>query len=190
MADISSIKVPSGTTYTIKDAAARSSIASLAPLSSPTFTGSPTAPTPASTSNDTSIATTAFVRTVLGEVADAMIFKGTIGSSGATTASLPDIHSRGWTYKVITAGTYAGQVCEVGDLIACISSGTTASNADWTVIQSNIDGAVTGPASSTANHVAVFDGTSGKLIKDSGQEIQSISLSYDGTNSVLSVSIS
>lgn len=36
-----------------------------APLSSPTFTGDPKAPTPASTDNDTSIATTAFVRAAM-----------------------------------------------------------------------------------------------------------------------------
>ncbi len=36
--------------------------ASLAPLASPVFTGNPTAPTPASGDNDTSIATTAFVK--------------------------------------------------------------------------------------------------------------------------------
>ncbi len=36
----------------------------LAPLDSPAFTGTPTAPTPAGTSNDTTVATTAFVQTV------------------------------------------------------------------------------------------------------------------------------
>ena len=39
---------------------------------------------------------------------------------------------------------------------------------DWDIIQANIDGAVTGPASSTDTHVAIFDGTSGKVIADSG----------------------
>ena len=167
MADISSIKIPSGDTYTIKDAAARASIAGLASLSSPSFTGTPTAPTPASSSNDTTIATTAFVHNAF-TAADAMIFKGTIGSTGATTASLPDTHYQGWTYKVITAGTYAGQGCEVGDMIICIADGTSASNNDWTVVQSNVDGAVTGPTQSTNEHIAVFNGTSGKVIKDSG----------------------
>lgn len=37
-----------------------------ADLASPVFTGNPTAPTPASTDNDTSIATTAFVRAAMG----------------------------------------------------------------------------------------------------------------------------
>ncbi|WP_312115335.1 pyocin knob domain-containing protein [Stutzerimonas nitrititolerans] len=37
-----------------------------APLDSPAFTGNPTAPTPAATDNDTSLATTAFVRAAMG----------------------------------------------------------------------------------------------------------------------------
>lgn len=48
------------------------------------------------------------------------------------------------------------------------SEGTSVVNADWTVVQSNIDGAVTGPSSSVDAHVAVFNGATGKIIKDSG----------------------
>lgn len=65
--------------------------------------------------------------------ADALVFKGTIGTDGTVTA-LPNTHSTGWTYKVITAGTYAGQVCEVGDMIICVADGTAANNAHWSVI--------------------------------------------------------
>jgi hypothetical protein len=63
-----------------------------------------------------------------------MIFKGTIGSSGATVTALPNSHNAGWTYKVITAGTYAGVSCEIGDMIVCVKDGTAAANSDWTVI--------------------------------------------------------
>ena len=42
------------------------SLATNAPIASPTFTGTPTAPTPGATSNDTSIATTAFVQNLAG----------------------------------------------------------------------------------------------------------------------------
>ena len=97
---------------------------------------------------------------------DAMVFKGTIGTSGTVTA-LPASHTVGDTYRVITAGSYAGVNCEVGDLILCIKTGTASANADWTVAQTNIDGAVIGPSSSTNGNIALFDGTSGKLIKNS-----------------------
>lgn len=136
-------------------------------LASPALTGTPTAPTAADGTNTTQIATTAFVQSAF-KANDAMVFKGTIGSSGATVTGLPATHYKGWTYKVITAGTYAGKACEIGDMIICITDGTSANNAHWTVVQSNIDGAVTGPTSSSDTHVAIFDGTSGKLIKDSG----------------------
>lgn len=98
---------------------------------------------------------------------DAMIFKGTIGQDGTIT-QLPATHEAGWTYKVITAGSLAGQTCEIGDMIVCIKDGTVATANDWTIIQTNVDGAVVGPASSTAEHIATFTGTTGKVIKDSG----------------------
>lgn len=137
-----------------------------------TFSSSPIVPTPTA---DSQVANKSYVDGLMAEVADAMVFKGTIGTkaSGATVTSLPSTHTVGWTYKVVTAGTYAGNVCEVGDMIVCINTATTASNADWTVYQANIDGAVTGPASSTDAHIATFNGTTGKVIKDSGYTIAS-----------------
>jgi hypothetical protein len=100
---------------------------------------------------------------------DAMIFKGTLGSGGTYT-SLPTTHNVGWTIKVITAGTYAGKVAEIGDMyVSLVSrSGSGNTNADWAVIQANIDGAVVGPASATTNHVALFEGSTGKIIKSAG----------------------
>ena len=46
-------------------AAIRSALALKAPLASPAFTGTPTAPTPASGDNSTKVATTAFVKTAI-----------------------------------------------------------------------------------------------------------------------------
>lgn len=94
-------------------------------------------------------------------------FQGVVNS----TSGLPTVNYKaGWLYSVQEAGTYAGNVCEVGDLIICIKdyASGSAANSDWAVLQANLDGAVTGPASSVAAHVVVFDGTSGKRIKDSG----------------------
>lgn len=143
------------------------SLSTKANLASPAFTGTPTAPTATDGTNNTQIATTQFVHNAF-KANDAMVFKGTIGSSGATVSSLPATHYQGWTYKVITTSTYAGQICEIGDMIICVTDGTSASDAHWTVVQSNVDGAVIGPSSATDTHVAIFNGTSGKIIKDSG----------------------
>jgi hypothetical protein len=99
---------------------------------------------------------------------DAMVFKGTLGTGGTITV-LPTTYSAGWSYKIITAGTYAGVVCEVGDLIIATidRAGSGNLNSDWVVVQTNIDGAVTGPASATDGNFPLFDGTTGKLIKNS-----------------------
>lgn len=124
-------------------------------------------------SSSTAIPTAAAVVAAIDNkiaAADAMIYKGTLGTDGTVTKVPANGYKVGWTYKVITARTYAGIKCEVGDMLIAINngpvSGTTVVNADWTVVQANIDGAVTGPASATAGHIAVFDGATGKVIKD------------------------
>lgn len=124
-------------------------------------------------SSSTAIPTAAAVVAAIDDkiaAADAMIYRGTLGTDGTVTKVPANGYKVGWTYKVITAGTYAGIKCEVGDMLIAINngpiSGTTVVNADWTVVQANIDGAVTGPASATAGHIAVFDGATGKVIKD------------------------
>ena len=96
---------------------------------------------------------------------DALIFKGIIDD----THSLPTTgYEVGWTYRINKAGTYVGQKCEQGDLIICIADALSTSTPHWTVAQTNIDGAVIGPTSAIDNHIAVFNNTTGKVIKDSG----------------------
>ncbi len=92
---------------------------------------------------------------------DAMIFKGTIGVSGTVTA-LPTTHGIGWTYKVITAATYAGKACEIGDLIISLvkRTGTGNVNTDWAVVQANIDGAVVKDGNLVNNSLTVGAGAS------------------------------
>lgn len=89
---------------------------------------------------------------------------------------------QGDTWKVSVAGKIGGASgvnVEVGDMLICVTDnagGTEASvGASWNIIQNNIDGAVTGPASVTADaNIAVFNGTSGKIIKDSTIKIADI----------------
>jgi hypothetical protein len=140
-------------------------------FASAALTGTPTAPTAAASVNNTQIATTAYVQTAISNnlaSSQAMLFKGTLGTGGTITALPSTTAQVGWTYKVITAGTYGGQVCEVGDLIICLTAGSSSTEATWTVSQGNIDGAVTGPSEAVEAHVAVFNGATGKIIKDSG----------------------
>lgn len=134
-----------------------------APKANPTFTGTVTVPTP---SADNAAANKSYVDSKIA-ANDSMRFKGTIGTGGTVTA-LPTAYRVGDTYRVITAGTYAGAKCEVGDLIiATVTKESGGTNADWTVAQTNIDGAVVGPASATDATVVLFDGATGKRIKGS-----------------------
>lgn len=137
-----------------------------APLASPALTGTPTAPTAQNGDSSTQVATTAFVMNAF-QANNSMAFKGTLGTGGDVQA-LPAEHESGWTYIVCSAGTFAGQDCEVGDMVICSADGDTASDADWSVVQANVSGAVTGPSSSTAGHVATFGGSTGKVVQDSG----------------------
>lgn len=87
-----------------------------------------------------------------------------------------DGYKAGQTWRVALAGTYAGQKCEVGDLIICIKDfNTQTNNSDFMVIQANVDGAVTSTATtSTVGEIVVFNAATGKVIKGSGVNISSL----------------
>jgi hypothetical protein len=92
---------------------------------------------------------------------NAMVFKGTLGTGG-TIEALPTTYEVGWAYKVITAGTFAGQVCEDGDLIIAIvkRTGSGNQNADWVVVQENLELAnysISIPTSGWTGSVAPFE---------------------------------
>lgn len=105
--------------------------------------------------------------------ANAVTYKGVIDAS--TNPNYPAADA-GWTYLISVAGKIGGASgvnVEVGDMIICTTDGTASGDqatvgSFWNVIQKNLDGAVIGPASSVDSHVALFDGVTGKLLKDGG----------------------
>ncbi len=109
---------------------------------------------------------------------DAMVFKGVIDCS--TNPNYPAA-DRGWTYKVSVAGKIGGASgadVEIGDTLMCLTDGTASGNqatvgAQWNIVQANLVGAVTGPASSTSGNIATFNGTGGKVIQDGGKALPS-----------------
>ncbi|MBO4785926.1 MAG: hypothetical protein J5510_02560 [Prevotella sp.] len=85
---------------------------------------------------------------------------------GRTVSSLPtpaDGYEAGWEYVVVAPGTYAGKNCEVDDRIMSINnssgSGSSVVNADWTVSQANISGAVTAESDLDNNTVVLGNGS-------------------------------
>ena len=113
--------------------------------------------------------------------ADAMTYKGVINASA--NPNYPAANA-GDTYRISVAGKIgggAGPNVEVGDTIMALADGTAAGThasvgAQWNIVQSNVDGAVVGPVSSVASNLAIFSGTTGKVIADSG-----FSTDSDGT---------
>lgn len=139
-------------------------------LDGATFTGTVTLA--ANPAQDMEAATKAYVDTLLGNMA--MKQPGTVSAG----AGLPeDGYEAGDSWRVTEGGTYAGQECEPGDLIICIKDYDegSASDSDFMVVQANIDGAVTGPDVAVDANVVIFDGTTGKVIKDSNVTIASVS---------------
>jgi hypothetical protein len=118
--------------------------ASYALLASPAFTGTPTAPTAASGTNTTQIATTQFVTSAVATaIAGGSSYQGSIDCS--TNPNYPAALV-GQFYVVSVAGKIggsAGEVVQSGDFIFCNTNnagGTEASvGADFDIVQGNID---------------------------------------------------
>ena len=96
------------------------------------------------------------------KITAAVSFKGTLGTGGTITALPTSGYTIGDEYKVITAGTYAENTCEVGDMIIAVKSfyGTTA-NSDWSVIQNNLVGAVTTGGNAISQNALVAGAANG-----------------------------
>lgn len=165
----------SDTTYTdgtagyvekaVKDGSGNTITTTYAPLASPALTGTPTAPTATAGTNTTQIATTAFVQTAISGVSGAMYFKGTIGTGGTAGTTLPTTGVKvGDTYKIVTAGTYAGQAAKVGDLFIA-----TATTPTWAYVPSGDETAVTQVTAGVGLNTTSDDtGTDGGSITTTG----------------------
>ena len=117
-------------------------------IASPTFTGTPKAPTAAAGTNTTQIATTAFVQSAVAAASTgAAKYQG--GMTPAKYTALTT-YKAGWYWVVTEAGTIAGEACEIGDMVFCNTDSTagtktdnaaagTKSNAHFDVVQNNID---------------------------------------------------
>lgn len=156
------VKVNGGATYA--DLEAKDITANAVAFTSGTITTAPTG------SND--IVNKAYADAILA-ANDAMVYKGVIDAS--TNPNYPAADA-GHTYRISVAGLIGGAsgvAVEAGDWIICNTDATAAGDqatvgANWGIIQANLDGAVIGPASAVNERIAVYDGTTGKLLKDSG----------------------
>lgn len=139
------------------------------PSASPALTGVPTAPTAPVGTDSTQIATTGFVMRAVAYTGDRE-FMGTYGKAAdsPTITALPSSPQRGWAYTVISDGlTLNGKSLNIEDTVVCANP-SASGDAKWVVLANNQTGTVRGPASATSGGFPVFDGTSGRVLKDSG----------------------
>lgn len=151
-------------------AAIKADLEGKADLAGATFTGTVTLA--ADPTQDLEAATKQYVDRLVAGINDF-----TVGVVDSSTPLPSTGYEVGQTFRVAEAGTYAGKTCEAGDLIIVIKDYEegTASDTDFLVVQANVDGAVTGPNASTDANIVVFDGTTGRKIKDSNVTIASVS---------------
>ena len=135
-----------------------------APIASPAFTGKVTV-------NGDEVAAKSYVDGLINGLVSSA--PGIVDSKNPLPATG---YKAGQTFRVAEAGTYAGNKCEVGDLIIVTKSyADGASDADFMVVQANIDGAVTSTAeTSTVGEIVVFNSASGKIIGKSDINISSL----------------
>ena len=162
MADAKKFLDEAGTQSVINEVKAR--LATKAPLDSPALVGTPTAPTPATSTDTTQVATTAFVQaaidTKISGISSARVFKGSV----ADVASLPALSGveNGWEYSVTAAGTTtadfiegAGKKVPAGANVAAVNTGTEeAPDLKWDLLGGDIDLSAYAPLESPA-----FSGT-------------------------------
>ena len=175
------VEAPEGESLAEQLAALKTALEGKANLSGATFTGTVTLA--ADPGQDLEAATKQYVDRLIAGIKGFEV--GVVDSSTPLPAT---DYKAGQAFRVAEAGTYAGQACEVGDLIICVKdyAAEGASNADFMVVQSNLNGAVIGPDASTDANIAVFDGITGKRIKDSNVTLASlqdaISKAHEHTN--------
>lgn len=122
----------------------------------------------------------AAIAAALGTI-ESMKFMGTVSATGVITSGDTTINNSnitaltsyktGWTFKAsaaipLSVLNIGGIAIETGDMIICISDAEAYSSSIFSVIQTNIDGSVSGPTGTVTNGALVaFDGTTGKVIK-------------------------
>ena len=147
-------------------------IALKAPINNPVFTGTVTLA--ADPNQNLEAVTKQYVDRLIAGIKE----NSTPGIVDGTDHPIPTTdYKAGQMWRVSVAGTYVGQKCEPGDLIICLKdyAAEGASNDDFLVVQANIDGAVTSSTNaSTDGNIVVFDGITGKIIKDSTVAVASL----------------
>lgn len=120
---------------------------------------------------------------------DAMVFKGTLGSNGTVTAVPTTGVVKGDTYKVVTAGTWAGSSCKVGDLLIALNSGSvTANTTNWAYVPSGNENETTIQYSTTTQNLTTSAKTGAITLAEGATKQVDTSISEGSTSTKLPTS--
>ena len=160
------------------------------PKSGGTFTGAVTLN--ADPTADLGAATKQYVDTqITSKIAasDAMVFKGTLGTGGTVTAVPTTGVVKGDTYKVITAGTWAGSACKVGDLLIALNSGSVEANTtNWAYVPSGNENETTIKYSTTTQNLTTSAQTGAITVGEAATKQVDTSISAGSTSTKLPTS--
>jgi len=121
----------------------------------------------------------AYADSILG-ANNAMLYKGALEAGLSTPGTYTPAADIGNTYVVtFGSGNYIdnvgyinGEPVEIGDLLICKESAQASNSSNWqdvkkkwTYVQTNTTGVVSGPSASIVGQLAIFNSTTGKLIK-------------------------
>lgn len=121
----------------------------------------------------------AYANSILG-ANNAMLYKGALKAGLSTPGTYTPAADIGNTYVVtFGSGNYInnvgyinGEPVEIGDLLICKESAQASNSSNWqnvkkkwTYVQTNTTGVVSGPSASIVGQLAIFNSTTGKLIK-------------------------
>ena len=159
-------------------------VATLAPINSPTFTGTPTAPTPTSGDNSTKVATTAFVQTAVATATGALgvgslgtqnyntvlITGGTITGSYGLNAATATHASTADSATTATSATTAGYASTAGSATSAGSAtyATSAGSATTATHASTADSATFATTAGNGGVTSVNGNTGAVTIKGLG----------------------
>lgn len=117
---------------------------------------------------------------------DAMVFKGTLGTGGTVTAVPTTGVVKGDTYKIITAGTYAGSSCKIGDLIIALNSGSIeATTTNWAYVPSGNENETTIKYSTTTQNLTTSAKTGAITLAEGATKQVDTSVSSGSTSTNL-----
>lgn len=120
---------------------------------------------------------------------DAMVFKGTLGTGGTVTAVPTTGVVKGDTYKVITAGTWAGSDCKVGDLLIALNSGSvTATATNWAYVPSGNENETTIKYSTSTQNLTTSAQTGAITVGEAATKQVDTSISSGSTSTKLPTS--